>query len=130
EGGDRARCRPGATSGRHRYRLARPDLQAARGRPMSSALAGITELVSRETGIETPAARQAALRSAVRRVAPGLDPAAFLHAASDPVGGRALIEKLIDVVTVKETSFLRDPGQLGSIPWRALLHGAQHPGRG
>jgi hypothetical protein len=63
---------------------------------MKNPLAEITELVRRETGIALPAAREAALRAALRRAAPGTDPAAFLRSVSDPAGGRGLMNRLID----------------------------------
>ncbi len=95
---------------------------------MSTALARLTELVLKETGIEVPAERQSALRSALRRIAPDLEPDAFLRAASDRVGGPALIERLIEEITVKETSFLRDLDQLEAIPWLGLKDRAQRSG--
>jgi chemotaxis protein methyltransferase CheR len=91
-------------------------------------LAEIAELILRETGVALPAARQSPLRAAVGRVAPGLDPGAFLRATSDPVGGRALLDKLIDEVTNQETTFLRDRRQLDAIPWPSLLRGVQAAG--
>jgi chemotaxis protein methyltransferase CheR len=91
-------------------------------------LAEIAELILRETGVALPAARQIPLRAAVGRVAPGLDPGAFLRATSDPVGGRALLDKLIDEVTNQETTFLRDRRQLDAIPWPSLLRGVQAAG--
>jgi chemotaxis protein methyltransferase CheR len=67
-----------------------------------------------------PPARSAALRAAVARAAPGLDPAAVLRAAADPQTGPPLMERLIDEITVHESSFLRDPDQLDVIDWRRL----------
>jgi chemotaxis protein methyltransferase CheR len=93
-------------------------------------LAEIAELILRETGVALPAAREAALRAAVGRAAPGLDPGAFLRAASDPVGGRALVERLIDQVTNQETTFVRDRRQLGTIAWHSLLRGVHAAGSG
>lgn len=95
---------------------------------MKDPLAEIAELILRETGVALPAARQSPLRAAVARVAPGLDPGAFLRATSDPVGGRALLDKLIDEVTNQETTFLRDRRQLDAIPWPSLLRGVQAAG--
>ena len=46
---------------------------------MKNPLAEIAELILRETGVALPAAREAALRAAVGRAAPGLDPGAFLR---------------------------------------------------
>jgi chemotaxis methyl-accepting protein methylase len=88
-------------------------------------LAEIADLVRRETGIVLPAAREAALRAAVERTAPGLGAAAFARATSDPAGGRDLVARLIDEVTNQETFFVRDRGQLDEIPWHALLQRAR-----
>jgi chemotaxis protein methyltransferase CheR len=93
-------------------------------------LAEIAELILHETGVVLPAARESALQAAIRRVAPGLDPGAFLRATSDPVGGRALLDRLIDQVTNQETTFVRDRRQLDAIPWPSLLKGARAAGLG
>jgi chemotaxis protein methyltransferase CheR len=93
-------------------------------------LAEITELVRAETGIAWPAARQAALSAALRRVAPGTDPDAFLRAISDPGRRRDLIDRLIDEVTVQETTFARDGSQLEAIGWHGLLQPARAAGPG
>lgn len=97
---------------------------------MKNPLAEIAELILRETGVALPAAREAALRAAVDRAAPGLDPSAFLRATSDPVGGRALLERLIDQVTNQETTFVRDRRQLATIAWHNLLRGVHAAGSG
>jgi chemotaxis protein methyltransferase CheR len=91
---------------------------------VKGALAGVAELVRRHTGISLPAARETALVTALERAAPGLGPAGFLAAAADPVRGRVLLERLIDEVTVQETSFVRDRDQLDLIPWHSLCEGA------
>ena len=78
-------------------------------------LAEITELVLRETGVALPAGREAALSAAIGRVAPGLDPGAFLRATADPRSGRGLVDRLIDQVTNQETTFVRDRPQLEAI---------------
>ncbi len=88
---------------------------------MNKSLAELVELVRRETGIALPASRETALRSAVSRAAPGLAPEGFVRAVSDPAGGRGLVERLIDEITVKETSFLRDRAQLDALAWHSLL---------
>jgi chemotaxis protein methyltransferase CheR len=85
--------------------------------------ADIADLVRRETGIVLPAAREVAIIAAVRRAAPGLDPAAFVQAASGPQGDPALISRLIDEVAVQETSFVRDRAQFDEIEWHRLLQG-------
>ena len=97
---------------------------------MKNPLAEIAELILRETGVALPAARQSPLLAALGRVAPGLDPGAFCRAVSDPVGGRALLDRLIDEVTNQETTFLRDRRQLDAIAWPSLLRGVQAAGSG
>jgi chemotaxis protein methyltransferase CheR len=97
---------------------------------VKNSLAEIAELILRETGVVLPPAREAALHAAVGRAAPGLDPGAFLRATSDPVGGRALLERLIDQVTNQETTFVRDRRQLGTIAWHSLLRGVHTAGSG
>ncbi|HLQ55252.1 MAG TPA: protein-glutamate O-methyltransferase CheR [Streptosporangiaceae bacterium] len=91
---------------------------------MSKFLAEITELVRQETGMVLPAARETAILAAVDRAAPGLGPGAFLRQASEPVQGRGLVDRLIDEVTVQETTFVRHRGQLDTVPWHGLLQGA------
>jgi chemotaxis methyl-accepting protein methylase len=91
-------------------------------------LAGIAALVRQETGIALPAAREAALRAAMERAAPGLDSDAFLRAASDAGGDRALLDRLIDEVTVQETTFLRHRRQLDAVAWPGHLRDARAGG--
>jgi len=93
----------------------------------SAALAGIIELIRAETGIVLPSARKTAILAAVDRAAPGLDPATVAGLAAGP-GGRDLLDRLIDEVTIQETSFVRDRGQLDNIPWRRLLESARAAG--
>ena len=97
---------------------------------MNQYLAEITDLVRRKTGIALPAARETAILAAAGRAAPGLSPADFLRAASDPLRGRSLVDRLIDEVTVQETTFARDRGQLDTIPWHDLLRDARAAGFG
>ena len=60
--------------------------------------------------------------------APASDPEAFLRGVGRPAPRRAeLLARLIEEVTVKETSFLRDRGQLASIDWPLLLASAHAP---
>jgi chemotaxis protein methyltransferase CheR len=91
-------------------------------------IAAVAELVRRETGITHTVANETVVRAALRRVAPDLEPGDFMRAASDPVRGRGLVERLIDEVTVQETTFVRDRGQLDSIPWHGLLRSARAAG--
>jgi len=95
---------------------------------MKTFLAAVTDLIRQQTGIALPATRQTAILAAVDRAAPGLSPGAFLRAASDPVRGRNLVDRLIDEVTVQETTFVRDRGQLDTIPWHELLQDARAAG--
>jgi chemotaxis protein methyltransferase CheR len=95
---------------------------------VSDSIARITELVRRETGLTVPAARQGALVAALRRAAPGLDTGAFLRAVADPGRRRALVDALIDEVTIRETTFARDRRQLEAIAWHSLLQGARAAG--
>jgi len=95
-----------------------------------AALADIAELIRREAGIVLPTTRETAILAAVKRAAPGLGPDGFLRAASDPGTGRALVEHLIDEVTVQETAFVRDRAQFDSIPWTRLLQAAMAAGSG
>lgn len=90
--------------------------------------ARIAEFVRQETGIVLPPGRQRAILAAVARASDGLDPAAFLRAVGDPGGDRDLADRLIDEVTVQETAFLRDRGQLDAIDWPRLLQVARAAG--
>ena len=92
---------------------------------MNNSLRQITELVRLETGIALPANRKAALVAALRRAAPGLDAAGFLLAAADPARRRGLVDALIDEVTIRETTFVRDRAQLDAIAWHDLLDSAR-----
>jgi len=94
---------------------------------MKESLAELADLVRQETGM---AAREPALRRAAARAAPGLGLAAFLRATSDPLHGPGLVDRLIDEVTIKETSFLRDRGQFEEIAWHSLLEAARAAGSG
>jgi chemotaxis protein methyltransferase CheR len=95
---------------------------------VTDALSRIAALVARETGLVLPPARSAALRAAVSRAGHELGEDAFLAALSDPACRRELLAALIDEVTVRETAFLRDRGQLDAIGWPGLLHSARAAG--
>jgi len=84
----------------------------------------VADVVRRETGIVLPAGREAAIMAAARRAAPGLDPAAFVRAVSGPHSDRALVHRLVDEVTVRETAFVRDRAQFDEIAWHELLGAA------
>ena len=76
----------------------------------------------------SPASQHPFIQAALGRVGPDRDPEAFLRRAADPARRRKLVARLIDEVTVKETSFLRDRQQLGRIDWRLLLQRARAAG--
>lgn len=86
-----------------------------------AALERVADLVRRESGLELPANRQTALRAAIRRTG-AAGPDEFL-AAIDRTGSRDAVERLLDEVTVQETSFFRDVGQLAAIDWHGLYAG-------
>jgi chemotaxis protein methyltransferase CheR len=81
----------------------------------------IAELVRYESGISLRESQRAALEAAIARVAQGEDAAGFLRLAAEPLVGPQLVQRLIDEVTVQETSFLRDPDQLATIDWGELV---------
>jgi chemotaxis protein methyltransferase CheR len=93
-------------------------------------IARIAELLRRETGLVVPASRLAAIRTALDRAVPGLDPAGFLAAVAAPDARPGLVDRLIDEVTVQETAFVRDRGQLDAIGWHHLLAVARAAGSG
>jgi chemotaxis methyl-accepting protein methylase/chemotaxis response regulator CheB len=129
EGRDRPRGRGRAVSRRDRCLAAAAPPRAASGVSVSNSLTEIAELIRRETGMVLSATREKAVGAAVDRVAPGLDPGAFVSAAApDQVGGRDLVDRLIDEVTNQETSFVRDRSQLDTIDWRGLLQSARAAG--
>jgi chemotaxis protein methyltransferase CheR len=96
---------------------------------VTTALARIAGLIHQQTGIVLSPAQEATLLAAMGRAARGLSPDAFLDAISDPAGGAELMARLVDEVTVQETTFVRDRAQLDSIAWpelheRALASGS------
>jgi chemotaxis protein methyltransferase CheR len=85
----------------------------------------VAELVRRESGIALRASQQPALEAAIARVVPGGDAGGFLRLATEPLTGMRLVQRLLDEVTVKETSFLRDLPQLETIDWRELVEAGE-----
>jgi chemotaxis protein methyltransferase CheR len=88
---------------------------------VSEELDRVADLIRRESGISLRPSQRRALEAAIARAAPGQDARAFLDLASEPLGGRMLVQRLLDEVTVQETSFLRDPLQLDAIDWHSLV---------
>jgi chemotaxis protein methyltransferase CheR len=81
----------------------------------------VAELVRLESGISLRPSQQRALEAAMARAAPGVDPSGFLRLAAEPVTGPLLVQRLLDEVTIQETSFMRDPRQLDAIEWPELV---------
>lgn len=95
---------------------------------MTGGIARVAELVHREAGITISDTQETSLRAALGRAAPDLDVDTFLRRMSDPRQNRELLARLIDEVTVKETSFFRDSQQLSVIDWHALQRSARSTG--
>lgn len=95
---------------------------------MTDALDRVAGLVLRETGIELRATQRAALLAAVSRIQPGLDAAEFLRLAADHVTGPAAVARLVEEITIKETTLLRNPGEFQMIDWRCLVNPASEAG--
>ena len=60
---------------------------------MTGALAALAALIQRTTGMMVPPGRETALRLAVARAAPGLEPEDYLLATKDPVYGPGLVDR-------------------------------------
>ena len=94
---------------------------------MSGALERVAALVRSESGMVLGESQMPALEAALRRVDPGLDAATFLRRAAGD--GRALVDRLIDEVTINETFFFRQRRELDAIDWPRLLEAARAHGR-
>ena len=97
---------------------------------MNDELAELAELIRRTCGIHLQPNHHSSLRAAIARIEPGADPASFLRLVADPAAGRATLERLIEAVTVNETSFFRERRALEAISWPLLLERAQARGSG
>jgi chemotaxis protein methyltransferase CheR len=93
---------------------------------MSSALLEVVSLVRRESGIEVGPAQFAALQAAIARVEPGMTPERLLASA----GSEALVQRLVNEVTIRETFFFRHRGELEAIDWHRSLAAANRRGSG
>jgi chemotaxis protein methyltransferase CheR len=92
------------------------------------ALDEVAVLIHRDSGIMFAEAQHPFLQAAIRRIGPDRDATDFLRRVSDPDTREPLLARLIDEVTVKETSFLRERAQLERIDWRLMLQGARAAG--
>ena len=95
---------------------------------MNAGLGRLAAFVREESGIRLAEHQHDFLQSALDRVGAGSDPDAFLRCLDDPLRRGPLVGRLIEEVTVKETSFLRDREQLAGIDWRRLLERARARG--
>jgi chemotaxis methyl-accepting protein methylase len=92
-----------------------------------TALEQVASLVWARTGIVTKPPQLPRLERALGRALPGYSAERFLDEAGAN-GGEALMARLIDEVTIKETYFYRSPNELLSIPWRMHLDAARARG--
>jgi chemotaxis protein methyltransferase CheR len=88
---------------------------------MTRVLAAIAELIRQESGLQLQPDRYPALRAAITRAEPNADPRAFLELVSAPGQGAAALARLIDEVTVHESSFFREWEALDPLSWRLML---------
>jgi chemotaxis protein methyltransferase CheR len=95
---------------------------------MSEHLNALADLIREVAGLRLEQTRHHALRAALVRAWPGVSHADVLRRALDPGSGPATVAMLIDEVTIKETTFLRDHGQLASIDWHGLLAASRESG--
>ena len=96
---------------------------------MSESLEAVAQLVLRESGMVIRTSQLPSLAAAIRRVAPGMTPERLLAEATRPGVREAVVGRLIDEVTIKETYFLRHREELEAIDWRALAARAMAQGR-
>lgn len=96
---------------------------------MNDVLREVAALVLAEAGMVIRESQLPALAAAVGRVEPGLTPSALLARAARPADRKAIVDRLIDEVTIKETFFLRHRDELEAIDWIALGARAQMAGR-
>jgi chemotaxis protein methyltransferase CheR len=90
---------------------------------VTPALQQVAEMIRLETGIAIREAQMPLLDAALRRVDRAMDATAFLEAGTDGVPA-ALLDRLIDEVTVNETFFFRERKELDAIDWQLLRDSA------
>lgn len=96
---------------------------------MSGPLEELAALVLRESGMVIRASQLPALAAAVRRVEPGMTPERLLSELQRTDAREAVVGRLIDEVTIKETFFLRHREELEAVDWRAIAARAMGAGR-
>jgi chemotaxis methyl-accepting protein methylase len=99
---------------------------------VTGCLAELSALVRARTGLVLPPRREAALLAALRRAAPRANPCDAVHAiAGRPADQPAeLFDRLIDELTIQESSFMRHRSQLELIDWQTLRASARDRGAG
>ncbi|MCW2952836.1 MAG: methyltransferase, CheR-type [Conexibacter sp.] len=95
---------------------------------MSEDLRALAGLVQGASGIALRDVQLDALRAALHRVDPQLEPTELLH-DDDRVRQARRLERLVDEVTVNETFFLRHIDELVEIDWIAAVARAAAAGR-
>lgn len=95
---------------------------------MNTNLVRVAELICRETGISIKAAQLPSLGAALKRVDPDKTVGDFLLAGAGSGGGAALLERMIDEVTIRETFFFRQRSELDAIDWPRLVAAARASG--
>jgi chemotaxis protein methyltransferase CheR len=91
---------------------------------ISDALARVSDLLERETGVVIGTAQHGSLAAAIARMAPGMTAGRLL--AGGCTGDT--LERLIDEVTVRETYFFRHRTELDTIDWHEALRAAHAHG--
>jgi chemotaxis protein methyltransferase CheR len=96
---------------------------------MTATLDELAQVIRHYAGLRLEPGRYHALRAALARAWPGAPHAEVLRRARDPLTRADTVAGMIDEITIKETSFLRDRRQLDSIDWhghhaRALAGGS------
>jgi chemotaxis protein methyltransferase CheR len=95
---------------------------------MNADLVAMAELLRRETGITTRPPQLPSLEAAMRRVEPTMTATDFVSAITDSGARVALLERMIDEFTIKETFFFRQRLDLDLIDWPSLVAQARASG--
>jgi chemotaxis methyl-accepting protein methylase len=85
---------------------------------VNPALVQVAALVHRETGIALWDTQLPSLAAALARIAPDMDADRFLVEVTEGGTADALLGRLVEEVTVKETYFFREPHELTTVNWR------------